>query len=73
MHNGSLKLLELLEMPKDSDITAEEALPSKLFPSDHLRIEAKFLIENEGDWFIEKCLQSILNIKPITKSAFFGT
>ena len=49
MHNSNLKVLELLEMPRDSDIMVEEALPSKIFPSDHLRIEAKFYIESEGE------------------------
>ena len=50
MHNSSLKVLEVLELPRDSDIMAEEALPSKLFPSDHLRIEAKFeILRNSKD------------------------
>jgi hypothetical protein len=49
MHNSRLKVLEVLEMPSDTDIMAEEALPSKLFPSDHLRIEAKFYILSNSD------------------------
>ena len=40
-----LQVLELLEMPTDEDIKCETALPSTKFPSDHLRIEAKFLIK----------------------------
>jgi len=40
----TLEVLELLEMPSDAEITQEEALPSTLFPSDHMRIEAKFLL-----------------------------
>ena len=40
-----LEVLELLEMPSDELIMCEGALPSTLFPSDHMRIEAKFYIK----------------------------
>ena len=38
----SVKLLELLEIPDDID--EEQAMPSLKFPSDHFRLEAKFLL-----------------------------
>ena len=35
--------LELLEMPSEqSELAFETALPSTLFPSDHVRIEGRF-------------------------------
>ena len=40
-----LEVLELLDMPSDELIKREVALPSTLFPSDHMRIEAKFYIK----------------------------
>ena len=40
-----LEVVEFLEMPDDETIKSEEALPSTLFPSDHIRIEAKFFIK----------------------------
>ena len=40
-----LEVLEFLEMPPEELITKETALPSTLFPSDHMRIEAKFYIK----------------------------
>ena len=42
-----LEVLELLEMPSDDEIKAEGGLPSTKFPSDHMRIEAKFLIKSK--------------------------
>jgi len=39
-----VKLLKLLEMPSHDDVKKQEAIPSNLFPSDHLRMEAKFAI-----------------------------
>ena len=44
LHNSKLKVLELLEVPKKDHLKAEKTLPNSVFPSDHLRIEAKFLI-----------------------------
>ena len=44
-NSSALEVLELLEMPPDEAITKEVALPSTIFPSDHLRIEAKFYIK----------------------------
>jgi len=39
-----LELLEVLEIP-DSEVLAEEvALPSTIFPSDHVRVEATFFL-----------------------------
>ena len=40
-----LEVLELLELPTDEVIKAEGGLPSTMFPSDHIRIETKFLIK----------------------------
>ena len=44
-NKSKLEVIEFLEMPDESLITQEGALPSTLFPSDHLRIEAKFFIK----------------------------
>ena len=41
---NKLEVLELLELPSDEVIKSENGLPSTQFPSDHLRIEARFLI-----------------------------
>ena len=38
--SNSFKLVSLLEMPTNEEITNETALPSSIFPSDHIRIEA---------------------------------
>ncbi|TNV78978.1 hypothetical protein FGO68_gene13172 [Halteria grandinella] len=42
-HSKHLQLQSLLEMPSVQDLTVETALPSSVFPSDHLRIEASFI------------------------------
>ena len=44
-NKSKLEVIEFLEMPDESLIPQEGALPSTLFPSDHLRIEAKFFIK----------------------------
>lgn len=44
-NKAKLEVLEFLELPADELIMKETALPSTLFPSDHLRIEAKFYIK----------------------------
>lgn len=36
------KLMSVLEMPDSDTLRAQHFLPSKRFPSDHLRIEAIF-------------------------------
>ena len=41
---SAITLLELLEIPKEEDLKAGGAIPSVKFPSDHLRIEAKFML-----------------------------
>jgi mRNA deadenylase 3'-5' endonuclease subunit Ccr4 len=41
-NRGAVEVLELLETPDDETLSKEEALPSAVFPSDHLRIQAKF-------------------------------
>ena len=45
----SLKVISLLEMPSLEDLTKETALPSSVFPSDHLRIEAIFECKGNKD------------------------
>ena len=44
VHNDKLEVVSLLELPRDEELMEEQALPSKKFPSDHLRIEAKFYL-----------------------------
>ena len=39
-----LTLLQLLETPAESELSEYGELPSVKFPSDHIRIEAKFLL-----------------------------
>lgn len=39
---GALKLVSILAMPDEAIMRAQNFLPSRLFPSDHLRIEAIF-------------------------------
>lgn len=41
---GSMIVSKLLEMPDDEQITREGGLPSSLFPSDHIRIQAEFQV-----------------------------
>ena len=41
-----LTLLQLLEIPKESQLSKNKAIPSLMFPSDHVRIEAEFLLPN---------------------------
>ena len=46
MYNkAKLEVIELLEMPSDFIVKKEGCLPSTVFPSDHMRIEAKFFIK----------------------------
>ena len=42
IHNKQLRLLSILDIPDESEVKKEVALPSKLFPSDHVRLEARF-------------------------------
>jgi mRNA deadenylase 3'-5' endonuclease subunit Ccr4 len=44
LHNECLLPLEMLEIPEEMKLKKEVALPSTLFPSDHVRIEATFVI-----------------------------
>ena len=37
-----LNLVSVLQMPDEDILKAQNCLPSKLFPSDHMRIEAIF-------------------------------
>ena len=37
-----LDVVSLLDIPDEHDVTREKGLPSTLFPSDHVRIEAVF-------------------------------
>ena len=39
-----LKLIKLLEIPEESEFAKEKALPNLKFPSDHIRLEAYFLL-----------------------------
>lgn len=41
----NVQVKSLLEMPSESELTAETALPSSVFPSDHLRIQAKLVLD----------------------------
>ncbi len=44
--NDKFQVLELLELPTDETLTQDEGFcPNRIFPSDHLRIEAKLLIK----------------------------
>ena len=44
-NRDELKLLELLEVPEESELNEMGGLPSLRYASDHLRIEAKFLLK----------------------------
>ena len=43
-NENAMTLLELLEVPSEADLSEGGAIPNLLFPSDHVRIEAKFLL-----------------------------
>jgi mRNA deadenylase 3'-5' endonuclease subunit Ccr4 len=43
-HNQSVTLYQTLDIPEDSLLFKEKALPNSLFPSDHIRLQAKYLI-----------------------------
>ena len=43
--NKSLELTHLLQMPDISEVERDGTLPSTKYPSDHVRIEAKFHIK----------------------------
>ena len=40
-----LEVKQLLEIPEANQLIREKALPSTIFPSDHVRIEATFLLK----------------------------
>ena len=40
----ALTLLQLLDIPTESELIKDKAIPSLKYPSDHLRIEAQFLL-----------------------------
>ena len=44
-NTDQLKVTHLLETPDESQVLREKALPSTMFPSDHVRIEAIFLLK----------------------------
>lgn len=44
-NKDKFEVLELLEVPSRSDLAREKAIPSTIFPSDHLRIESVFLLK----------------------------
>lgn len=48
-HNNKLRVLSLLELPKEDSINPEEGCPSLIYPSDHFRIESVFEVLEEGD------------------------
>ena len=41
----AMEVMSLLEIPKASRLGKERAIPSLLYPSDHLRIEAIFTLK----------------------------
>ena len=45
-NKSTMSLVSLLEMPTMAQVRSENFLPSKRFPSDHLRIEASFRISS---------------------------
>ena len=45
LYNPAVQVLSLLEMPSDEVLEAEVALPSSVFPSDHLPIQAKLMLD----------------------------
>lgn len=44
-NNNRLRVVSLLEMPDESQVSREGAIPSTVFSSDHLRIEAVFTLK----------------------------
>ena len=44
-NKDKLEVMSLLETPELSDVEREGTLPSTLYPSDHVRIEAVFFIK----------------------------
>ena len=42
----SLTLMQLLELPDESQLSEGGGCPNLLFPSDHMRIEAQFLLKD---------------------------
>ena len=42
---NSLQVLQLLEIPNEKHVARETALPNTEFPSDHVRIEAIFMLK----------------------------
>lgn len=62
MYNTNhVDVLELLELPHETHLRAETALPSSVFPSDHIRIQTKLrlsIVKPAKDYCFEQELVS---------------
>jgi len=43
-YNEKVELVSLLDTPTEEDIARDGDLPNKRFPSDHIRLQTKFLV-----------------------------
>jgi CCR4-NOT transcription complex subunit 6 len=48
-YNQGVTLHETLDIPLDSELLKEVALPNTLFPSDHIRLQARFSIDTNHE------------------------
>ena len=49
-YNEAVKLLETLDIPEDYLLFKEKALPNTLLPSDHVRLQARFLVKEKFEY-----------------------